>query len=241
MSYPTDLDSFTDPTSSDTLASVPHAQQHQSLNAAVEALEAKVGITASTPSAGKVLKSTGNGVSAWAAVDLTTDVTGSLPLANGGTAGTSAATARANLSVYSQAQVDAIKEGLWPVGSIYIAVVSTDPATLLGFGTWAAFGAGRVLVGLNSADTDFDTAEETGGAKTHSHTTDVATNSQSTSNSGPTSANHTHAGVTTGAGNSSGMSADHTHNIAHTHNVPAGGSASSMPPYIVVYMWKRTA
>jgi hypothetical protein len=54
----------------------------------------------------------------------------------------------------------------FPVGSIYLAVVSTNPGTLLGYGTWSAIGAGRVLVGLDSGDTDFDTVEETGGAKT---------------------------------------------------------------------------
>jgi hypothetical protein len=56
--------------------------------------------------------------------------------------------------------------GAWPVGSVYIGVLATNPATLLGFGTWSAFGAGRVLVGLDSGDTDFDTVEEVGGAKT---------------------------------------------------------------------------
>lgn len=54
----------------------------------------------------------------------------------------------------------------YPVGAIFLAVVSTNPATLLGYGTWTAIGAGRVLVGLDSGDTDFDTVEETGGAKT---------------------------------------------------------------------------
>lgn len=54
----------------------------------------------------------------------------------------------------------------FPVGAVFIAVVSTNPATLLGYGTWSAFGAGRVMVGLNAGDPDFDTAEETGGAKT---------------------------------------------------------------------------
>jgi hypothetical protein len=48
------------------------------------------------------------------------------------------------------------------VGSIYInATDSTNPSSLLGFGTWVAFGAGRVLVGFNAADPLFDTAEET--------------------------------------------------------------------------------
>jgi hypothetical protein len=54
----------------------------------------------------------------------------------------------------------------FPVGSVFIAVVSTNPGTLLGYGTWSAFGAGRVMVGLDSGDTAFDTVEETGGAKT---------------------------------------------------------------------------
>ena len=56
----------------------------------------------------------------------------------------------------------------YPVGSIYMnATNATNPGTLLGFGTWASFGAGRVLIGLDSSDTDFDSAEETGGSKTH--------------------------------------------------------------------------
>lgn len=54
----------------------------------------------------------------------------------------------------------------FPVGFVYISVDSTNPGTIFGYGTWAAFGAGRTLVGLDSGDTDFDAAEETGGAKT---------------------------------------------------------------------------
>jgi hypothetical protein len=65
---------------------------------------------------------------------------------------------------------------LYPVGSIYTnATVSTNPATLLGFGTWTAFGAGRVMVGFDSGNALFDTAEETGGSAdaitvSHTHT-----------------------------------------------------------------------
>ena len=53
----------------------------------------------------------------------------------------------------------------FPVGAVFIAVVNTDPATLLGYGTWSQIAGGRVLIGQTSGDVDFDTAEEMGGAK----------------------------------------------------------------------------
>ena len=58
----------------------------------------------------------------------------------------------------------------YPVGSIYTSISSTNPATLLGVGTWVAFGAGRTLVGFDSTQTEFDTVEEVGGSKTHTLT-----------------------------------------------------------------------
>ncbi len=54
----------------------------------------------------------------------------------------------------------------WPVGAVFLSVLATDPSVTLGFGTWQAIGSGRVLVGFNQADPDFDALEETGGAKT---------------------------------------------------------------------------
>ena len=57
---------------------------------------------------------------------------------------------------------------VYPVGSIYInAGVTTNPATLLGFGTWVAFGTGKMIIGYDASDSDFDALQETGGAKTH--------------------------------------------------------------------------
>jgi len=125
-----------------------------------------------------------------------------------------------------------VLEKVYPVGSIYInASISTNPATLLGFGTWVAFGAGKVIVGLDSSDTDFDTAEETGGAKTHTLTTSEIPS-------------HTH---TTTIGVASGGSAPGalenrtpTGGVNYTSSSTGGGQAhNNLQPYIVVYMWKR--
>jgi hypothetical protein len=80
------------------------------------------------------------------------------PTASSGTSTTQLATT---------AFVQTALQALYPVGSVYInAGSTTNPATLLGFGTWTAFGAGRVMVGLNGSDSLFDTLEETGGAQT---------------------------------------------------------------------------
>jgi hypothetical protein len=63
--YPSSLDSFVNPTTNDFLNSPNHVSQHSDINDAVEALEAKLGITASTPTAGKLLRGTGAGTSEW--------------------------------------------------------------------------------------------------------------------------------------------------------------------------------
>ena len=84
--------------------------------------------------------------------------------ANSGTNTTQVATTEFVQSEFTKANING---HAYPVGSIYTAVVSTNPATLLGVGTWSAFGSGRVLVGVNTGDSDFDTVEETGGSKTH--------------------------------------------------------------------------
>lgn len=54
----------------------------------------------------------------------------------------------------------------FPVGAVFVSVSDTNPASMLGYGTWQAFGAGRVLVGVDASDADFDAPEATGGAKT---------------------------------------------------------------------------
>lgn len=65
MNYPTSLDSLVNPTTNDFLNSPNHVQQHSDVNDIVEALEAKLGIGASTATSGKLLRGTGAGSSAW--------------------------------------------------------------------------------------------------------------------------------------------------------------------------------
>jgi hypothetical protein len=124
----------------------------------------------------------------------------------------------------------------WPVGSVFTSVVATNPATLLGFGTWSAFAAGRVLVGLDSGQTEFDTVKETGGAKTHtlqvseipSHTHVQTQNSVATGGLVGYAARDTSTNTQSATGYS-------------TEATGGGGAHNNLQPYIVVHFWERTA
>jgi hypothetical protein len=156
----------------------------------------------------------------------------------------------------------------WPVGSVFLSVVATNPALLLGFGTWQAISAGRMLVGVNAGDTDFDTAEKTGGAKTatpagavaapvFTGSTNQATSSVSAGTPAGTINAHTTAADSTTTGGTAKVTgpsshtftgsalAGHSHTItpAGTNSAPAftGSSMSILPPYLAVFLWKRTA
>jgi hypothetical protein len=170
----------------------------------------------------------------------TLTVTGipTIPTASAGTNTTQAASTAFVTSAVAAIDQATINAHVYPVGSIYTSVVATNPATLLGVGTWAAFGAGKVMVGIDSSDTDFDTVEETGGAKTDSHT---LTESEIPSHTHTIQqVDTTNAGSFTGVVGSSSKAASGT----ITSNSTGGGGAHThdiVQPYIVVYMWKRTA
>jgi len=129
-----------------------------------------------------------------------------------------------------KAYVLSVLNSMYPVGSIYVnASVSTNPATLLGFGTWTAFGAGRVMVGLDSGQTEFDTLGETGGSKTHTLTVDEMPEHSHSYTSSAT--------IATGDYISRGEVATSTRS---TDSSGGGEAHNNLQPYIVVYMWKRT-
>lgn len=133
----------------------------------------------------------------------------------------------------------------YPVGAIYMSVASTSPATLFG-GTWAALG-GRMLIGVDGTYT----AGTTGGAATHTlaltqipnatgmiimHGGDMATDIGSVSgvfSSGRTLSSYgTHSPGIAGAGSVG---------IVNFSLGGGGQSHNNLPPYLAVYMWKRTA
>ena len=177
-------------------------------------------------------------------VVLTTDVSGVLPVANGGTGLTTLA---------------ALGSLFYPVGSIYSSTVSTNPGTSLGFGTWTAFGAGRVMIG----DGGGFSAGATGGSAdavtvSHTHTVGGVTVSTTTNLSGNVGAQAVNAGATgvftaTGAGvlydgggyygvATFSMNANHNHTLSgSTDSTGVSGTNANLQPYIVVYMWERTA
>ena len=141
-------------------------------------------------------------------------------------------------------------QNLYPVGSIYInATNATNPATLFGFGTWSAFGAGRVPVGFDSGNALFDAAEETGGSAdaitvSHTHTATV------------TDPGHNHeyqrrATIPNGEFQNDPMayitletattSTSTTGITVSNSTTGSSGTNANYQPYITVYMWKRTA
>ena len=125
----------------------------------------------------------------------------------------------------------------YPVGAIFTTTTayanSAAVVAAIGGTTWTAFGAGKVLVGVDASDTDFDTVEETGGAKTHTLTTSEipahthSYDKQVTS----TDAISIHDIVRTTGGNTG----------ATTGSTGGGAAHNNLQPYITVYMWKRTA
>lgn len=153
-----------------------------------------------------------------------------------------------------QKQIDELKEWkdnwldtVYPIGSIYISINSTNPEDIFG-GAWMPWGSGRVPVGVNSSDSDFNTVEKMGGNKSSSHTHTTAGHTL-TVNEIP-SHNHVIRNGTGGldggsdwavsnSGSSNWKTANTGGGQAHNHGNTGSSSVNVLQPYITCYMWKR--
>jgi hypothetical protein len=198
-----------------------------------------------------------------------TQLNAKAPLANPALTGTPTAPTASlgtnTTQIATTAFVTAALQAAYPVGSIYInAASTTNPATLLGFGTWTAFGAGRVLVGQDTGDSSFNTLQETGGSKdaivvSHTHSFSATTSENGLhfhnypkggGSDGPREAVAIDENVNSAYTSSTDINANrgtdergnHTHTVSGTtSSAGASGTNANLQPYIVVKMWKRTA
>ena len=112
------------------------------------------------------------------------------------------------------------------VGTVIIRTVSEDPNVEYPGTTWAQFATGRVLVGIDTGQTEFSTVRKTGGHKSlqsHKHGDRI--------------------GWGDGGGNIAVGSGVHSIKVDQGSGTdPAGGgNAENLQPYVVVYFWERTA
>ena len=142
----------------------------------------------------------------------------------------------------------------YPVGSIFTTTIdyatSTDVVDEIGGTTWTPFGEGKVLVGVDPADTtdeDFDIVGKEGGAKTHTLTEDEMP-SHRHSEGIPRDSNGTDDNYALYSTAGSDESILFEHDTGYTGGVGATDTTAgvtsahnNLQPYITVYMWKRTA
>lgn len=135
-------------------------------------------------------------------------------------------------SLTTVASISTILNLIYPIGFVVTLGVSTNPATLFGIGTWTAI-AGKVIVGIDATQTEFDTLDETGGSKTNSHTHTVT---------GTNTVAGTHRSDTAAAASNGGLDSGgfvQAQTFSGTSGAPS--DTSNLQPYIVKYVWQRTA
>jgi hypothetical protein len=147
-----------------------------------------------------------------------------------GTIGVTQSSGNNSTALATTAFVQAALQLLHPVGSIYTATISTNPNTLFGFGTWTTFGSGRMLISQNATFT----AGSTGGAST-------TTLSIANLPGGLLGTSGGQQYVGGSAAPTSSTDAASTGITLTNASVGSGTAATTISPYIAVYMWQRTA
>lgn len=129
--------------------------------------------------------------------------------------------------------------GRIPVGGLFFYTVdNANPSVTLGYGTWVAYGEGRVIVGVGTTEDDEGeersfTLDEEGGAFSHeltaaqngphSHTVDANTSRQAA------------------AGGQIYATLDNENTTMNTSSSGSGDPHNNVQPYIACYIWRRTA
>lgn len=143
--------------------------------------------------------------------------------------------------------INGIAELVYPVGAIYTSVNDTSPSQLFG-GEWRQL-QDRFLLGAGSSYTAGSTGGsasvklETAHMPSHSHTVNGGSHSHYISNCSAAGSGGAQL-ESYGKGNSANRSIYTKAEGGHTHTVSASGGNTAhenMPPYLVVYMWERTA
>ena len=126
----------------------------------------------------------------------------------------------------------------WPIGSIYISVVNTNPSQWFG-GVWESFGTGRVLVGVDTTQTEFNEVMKTGGSKSVTlNINQIPSHYHKMVDGGRLL--YWDSGLTQmGDLNRNGNKPVQTTWNTRTANSGGGQAHTNLQPYITVYMWRR--
>lgn len=129
---------------------------------------------------------------------------------------------------------ESIVDMVYPIGSIYMSVNSANPSTLFG-GTWVAWGSGRVPVGVDTSQTEFNTVEKMSGEKSHKLTENEMPSHYHDIDGPGTEVNYSRGAATVGTYDTESLGTE------WTSSVGGNGYHNNLQPYITCYMWKRTA
>ena len=127
-----------------------------------------------------------------------------------------------------------ILKAVYPIGTLYFNGDSHEnPATIIGIGTWIPYGGGRVPVGFDNTQTEFNELGKTGGSKTHKLTI-------------PEMPSHRHAfSQHQSYDNNTAQSPGswEPRSVTTWETDPTGGDQphNNLQPYVVVRVWKRIA
>ena len=130
-----------------------------------------------------------------------------------------------------------------PIGSIIFTTSSINPGVTFG-GTWIEWGKGRVPVGVNTADIEFNEVEKIGGKKEQVLRASIGAVSNDTSSIGYAKTfaiPNRNVYSATIWGNNGNTETPRPANHATEVWQDNGQEPTTLQPYITCYMWKRTA